>query len=202
LHIRLRTLKNGPVVRSRLRLPHPVQTSLRICVIAPPDSPAAAAARQAGAAVVGEADVLASIKDGGKIEFDRCLCHPDSLPLLGKSGVGRILGPKGMMPSVKTGTVMRDLAAGVRDLAGASEYRERRGVIRLAVGRLGFGVEELQGNIRAVVERIRRDVAGLGESVGKDIEEVVLSSTNGPGMSLNGEVSGTGSVGVKEVEGL
>ena len=132
IHLRLRTPKNGAVVRNRMRLPHPVKTDLRICVIAPPDSAQGKAAKAAGASLVGEEQVFDAVKDG-RIEFDRCICHQDSLPKLAKSGIARILGPRGLMPSAKTGTVVKDVAASVRDMAGASEYRERAGVVRLSV---------------------------------------------------------------------
>src|SRR5258707_15851578 len=78
MHIKLKSLKNGPVIRNRLRLPHPVKTDLRICVICPPDSKYAETARAAGAALVGEEEIFEAVKDG-RIEFDRMLCQTDSL---------------------------------------------------------------------------------------------------------------------------
>ena len=198
LHLRLRTLKNGPVVRNRLRLPHPVKTDLRICVIAAPDSAAAKAASAAGASVVGEDSIFAAVKEG-RIDFDRCLCHQDSLPKLAKSGVARILGPRGLMPSAKTGTVVKDVGGSVREMVGGSEYRERLGVVRMAIGQLGFTPEEMQKNIKAFVEGVKRDIAGLSDRISKDIHEVVLSSTNGPGLSLNGEFRGLTSVPTRDV---
>ncbi|MCJ1305511.1 mitochondrial 54S ribosomal protein mrpl1 [Hypocenomyce scalaris] len=186
MHVKLRTLKNGPAVRNRLRLPHPVNTSLRICVICPPDSPMAASAIKAGASLVGDDSIIDAVKDG-RIEFDRCLCHVDSLQKMNKAGLGRILGPKGLMPSSKTGTVVRDVAASVRDLVGGSEYRERLGVIRMAVGQLGFTPEEMQRNIRVFMDGVKKDLAQLSDRISKEIHEVVLSSTNAPGFSLNGE---------------
>jgi large subunit ribosomal protein L1 len=186
LHVKLRTLKNGPVVRNRMRLPHPVKTDVRICVICPPDSKAADDAKKAGAVLIGEDDVLAIIK-GGKIDFDRCLCHEDSLAKLNKSGIGRFLGPRGLMPSTKTGTVVKDVTASIRDLSGGSEYRERMGVVRMAVGQLAFSPAELQRNIKAFMESLRKDMALISDRMSKELHEVVLSSTNSPGFSLNGE---------------
>ncbi|KAK0346889.1 hypothetical protein LTR02_014229 [Friedmanniomyces endolithicus] len=185
LHVRLRTAKNGAVVRNRLRLPHPVKTDLRICVIAPSDSPQGLAATAAGAAIVGEEEVFQAIRDE-TMKFDRCLCHTDSLPALTKANLGRMLGPKGLMPSVKTNTVVKDVAAAVREMAGASEYRERMGVVRMAIGQLGFTAEEVRRNIRAFVENVKRDMQGISDQTAKEMHEVVLSSTNGPGLSLNG----------------
>ena len=192
LHIRLRTLKNGPTVRNRMRLPHPVKTDLRIAVVCPPDSQHAKAATAAGATLVGEENIFEAVREG-RIEFDRCLCHADSLPALSKAGVARILGPRGLMPSAKTGTVVKDVSTSVRDMVGASEYRERAGVVRLAVGQLGYTPEELSLNIKACIEGIRKDINALSDRIQKDIHEVVLSSTNGPGLSLNGELRGTSS---------
>ena len=97
------------------------------------------------------------------------------------------------MPSAKTGTVVKDVGASVRDMVGGSEYRERLGVVRIAIGQLGFSPEEVQRNVRAFVEGVRKDIAGLSDRISKDIHEVVLSSTNGPGLSLNGDFRGPAS---------
>lgn len=94
------------------------------------------------------------------------------------------------MPSAKLGTVVKDVGASVRDMVGGSEYRERLGVVRMAIGQLGFTPEEMQRNIRAFTEGVRKDITGLQDRISKDIHEVVLSSTNGPGLSLNGELRG------------
>ncbi|KAF2859706.1 ribosomal protein L1, partial [Piedraia hortae CBS 480.64] len=200
LHVRLRTLRNGPVIRSRIRLPHPVKTDLRICVIAAPESSAAKAAEAAGANIVGEESIFTAIKEG-RIEFEKCICHEDSLAKLGKSGVARILGPRGLMPSAKLGTVMKDVGAGVREMVGASEYRERFGVVRMAVGQLQFSPAMLQDNIRAFVQRIKHDMLGLSDRVSKEVHEVVLSSTHGPGLSLNGDLQSVDGVDAKDVTG-
>lgn len=149
-----------------------MKTDLRIAVVAPEDSAAAAAARKAGATLVGEDSIFTAVK-AGRIEFDRCICHTDSLAKLNKAGLGRVLGPRGLMPSAKTGTVVKDVGASVRDMVGASEYRERLGVVRMAVGQLGYTPEELQRNIRAFVEKVRGDIAGLSDRISKDIHEVV-----------------------------
>lgn len=173
--IKLRTLKNGPVVRNRFRLPHPVNTDVRIAVICPPGSKQARAAKSAGAVVIGEETVFDAIKDG-RIEFDRCICHVDSLQKLNKAGVARILGPRGMMPSAKVGTVVKDVESAVKDLVGGSEYRERMGVVRMAVGQLGFSPEEMQKNIKAFMESIKRDCAVLSDKIAKEVHEVVSKS--------------------------
>lgn len=193
LHVRLKTARNGAVVRNRLRLPHPVRTDLRICVIAPEGSAAAKAATLAGADVVGEASVFEAVK-AGNINFDRCIAHIDSLPALGKSGVARILGPRGLMPSMKLGTVVKDVAATVGDMVGGTEYREREGVVRLAIGQMSLSPEAMQRNIKTFVEQVKKDMARVADKTPKDIHEVVLSSTNGPGLSLSGQFRGEDSI--------
>ena len=198
LHVRFKTPKNGAVVRNRIRMPHPVKTDLRICVIAPEDSAAGKAAKAAGASLVGEDHVFDMIKDG-RIEFDRCLCHVDSLPKLSKSGVARILGPRGLMPSAKTNSVVKDVSNSVKDMVGASEYRERMGVVRMSIGQLGFTPEEMQRNIKAFIDALKKDMAALSDRISKEIHEVVLSSTNGPGMSLTGELRSAGSIPTKDL---
>ncbi|PMD53107.1 ribosomal protein L1 [Hyaloscypha bicolor E] len=184
--IKLRSQKNGPVVRNRLRLPHPVRTDIRICVICPPDSKYAEQARAAGASLVGEEDIFEAVKDG-RIEFDRCICQTDSLDKMNKAGLGRILGPRGLMPSTKLGTVVKDPAAVLKDMVGGAEYRERLGVVRMAIGQLGFTPEEMQRNVRAFIEAVKKDMAHLSDRINKELSEVVLSSTNAPGFPLNGE---------------
>ncbi|KAI9667084.1 MAG: mitochondrial 54S ribosomal protein mrpl1 [Alyxoria varia] len=189
LSIRMRTLKNGPVIRNRLRLPHPVHSGTRICVICPPDSKHARTAAAAGAVTVGEDTIFQAIKEG-RIEFDRCICHEDSVRALNSAQVGRILGPRGMMPSAKLGTVVKDVGSAVKDMIGGSEYRERTGVIRLPIGQIGFTPEEMQRNIRALMEQVKKDCADISDRVMKEVHEVVLSSTTGPGFTLNGEFRG------------
>lgn len=186
MHVKLKSLKNGPVVRNRLRLPHPVKTDLRICVICPADSKYAAAAKAAGATLVGEEEIFEAVKDG-RIEFDRCLCQTDSLAKMNKAQMGRFLGPRGLMPSAKTGTVVKDPGVTVKELVGGAEYRERLGVVRMAVGQLGFTPEEMQRNIKVFIEGIKKDMSQLSDKINKELAEVVLSSTNSPGFSLNGD---------------
>ncbi|KAL4801617.1 ribosomal protein L1-like protein [Aspergillus unguis] len=193
IHIRLKTRRDGRVIRNMIRFPHSVQTESRICVICPPGSKTAKDALAAGAVLVGEQDVFENVKNG-RIEFDRCLCHPDSLDAMNKAGLGRILGPRGMMPSVKTGTVVEDVASRVEMLRGGTVYRERDAVIRLPIGQLGFSPEQLRDNLRHTIGQIKKDAASLSDEITKEIYEVVLSSTNGPGFSLTGEFTSEKSV--------
>ncbi|KAG9244706.1 ribosomal protein L1-like protein [Calycina marina] len=183
--VKLKSLKNGPVIRNRLRLPHPVSTDVRICVVCPPDSKYAEDALKAGAVLVGEEAIFDAVKDG-RIEFDRCICQTDSLAKMNKAQMGRFLGPRGLMPSTKLGTVVKDPALVMKDLIGGAEYRERLGVIRMAIGQLGFTPEEMQRNIKTFIEALRKDINVLSEKINKEMVEVVLSSTHGPGLPLNG----------------
>lgn len=172
-------------------------------MIAPPDSKAAADAREAGAWLVGEDDVFAQIKEG-IVDFERCVCHVDSFQKMNKAALGRILGPKGLMPSPKTGTVVNNIKDTLKSMVGASEYRERDAVVRLAVGQLGFTPEELQGNIKMFMDTLKGDIARLAAgaiSVSKEIHEVVLSSTNAPGFTLSGDFRGPNSVSPRELSG-
>tara|TARA_R110002003_G_scaffold534_17_gene20315 strand:- start:31232 stop:31747 length:516 start_codon:yes stop_codon:yes gene_type:complete len=168
--------------------------------------------------LVGEDDIFAQIKEG-IIEFDRCICHIDSLQKLNRAGLGRQLGPKGLMPSTKTGTVVTQVGASVRNMVGGSEYRERLGVIRMAVGQLGFTPDEMQRNVKAFMDALKKDIAQMSDRISKEIHEVVshgplmqfenvtltvyqvLSSTNSPGFTLNGEFRGPNSIPARELAG-
>lgn len=201
VHIRLKTKRDGPVIRNMVKFPHPVQTESRICVVCPPGSKHEKEAREAGAVLVGEQEVFDSVKKG-QIEFDRLICHPDSLEALNKAGLGRILGPRGLMPSVKTGTVVEDVAARVEMLRGGTIYRERDAVIRLPIGQLAFSPEQLRDNLRATIDQVKKDASSLSERINKEIYEVVLSSTNGPGLSLNGDFKSDSSPDTTALTGL
>ncbi|KAI6717329.1 mitochondrial 54S ribosomal protein MRPL1 [Diplocarpon mali] len=190
--LRVKSLKNGPIIRNRLRLPHPVKTDIRICVICPADSKYAKDSLAAGASLVGEDEIFEAVKDG-RIEFDRCICQIDSLEKMNKAGLGRVLGPRGLMPSMKLGTVVKDPASMLKDLIGGAEYRERLGVVRMAIGQLGFTPEELARNVKAFMDAVKRDMANLNDKISKELAEVVLSSTNAPGFPLNGEFKTPGS---------
>lgn len=170
-------------------------------MIVAPDSKAARDARSAGAVVVGEQAVFDDIK-AGRIEFDRCVCHTDSVAAMTKAGLGRVLGPRGLMPSAKLGTVVKDVGNTVRDMAGGSEYRERTGVIRLAIGQLGFSPEEMQRNIKTFMDQVKKDCSVISDRMAKEVHEVVLSSTHAPGFSLNGDFKSAASVPVAALSTL
>ncbi|KAK6347089.1 mitochondrial 54S ribosomal protein mrpl1 [Orbilia brochopaga] len=182
LAVKLQTTKNGPTVKSRTKLPKAVRTDLKICVFA--EGKQAEVARQMGAAVVGTTELWEEIRNG-KIDFDRVLCHNSVYPDFQKANLGRILGPKGLMPSPKTATVVGNVAEAITAMIGASEYRERSGVVRIAIGKLAFTPEELRDNIKTFMNSLSKDLGRIEED--KRINEVVLSSTNSPGFSLSGE---------------
>ncbi|KAK4168069.1 ribosomal protein L1-like protein [Cladorrhinum sp. PSN259] len=188
LAVKLKTHKSGPVVRNRIRLPFPVKTDTRIGVICPEEL--AAEAQQLGAVAVGEERLFEAIR-AGNIRFNKLICHVDSQDALKKANLGKILGPKGLMPSAKTKTITNDIKATVKDLIGADEYRERNGVVRMAVGQLGFTPEMLSDNVKSFMSSLKYDMSRLDDSTTKALDDVVLSSTNGPGFSLNGTFAST-----------
>ena len=168
----LKTLKNGPVVRNRLRLPHAVSTSQRVAVICDPNSQAAEKAKSGGATLIGEDIIFDAVKDG-RIEFERCICHADSAAKLAKAGVARVLGPRGLMPSEKRGTIVKDVGAALRNTVGGTEYREKLGVVRASIGQLRHTPEELQANIKAFMSKVKEDASKISENISKEIHEVV-----------------------------
>ncbi|KAL7273601.1 hypothetical protein RUND412_003526 [Rhizina undulata] len=185
LAVKLKTQKSGPTIKNRMRLPKPVKTDMRVCVIA--EGPQAQAAKRAGAVLVGTTEVFEEIRNGN-LNFDRCLAHESCFQMLAKAKLGKILGPKGLMPSPKNGTVVHDVAATMKELTGKSDYRERAGVIRMAVGQLGFTEKELQKNIKTFMDALKKDFGQMSNRADKSIAEVVLSSTNSAGFSLSGDI--------------
>ena len=147
-------------------------------------------AQQLGAVAVGQESLFESIR-AGNITFNKLICHPDSADALRKANLGKILGPKGMMPSPKTRTITADLKAAMQDLIGADEYKEKMGVVRIAVGQLGFTPHMLSENLKLFMADLKHHIANADEFHPKALDDVVLSSTNGPGFSLNGTFSST-----------
>lgn len=125
-----------------------------------------------GASVCGEDELFDQIREG-KINFERLLCHTDSAAKLNKAGLGKVLGPRGLMPSTKLGTITRDVEGLVKSMVGSTEYREKLGVIRASVGQLGFTPEEMQSNIRVFMEAVKRDLNAMSDKITKEIHEVV-----------------------------
>jgi large subunit ribosomal protein L1 len=187
--VRMRSVKNGPVIRNRVRFPYPVKNDTRIAVVCPEGSSAMADARSSGAVAFGEDSLFELIKtQSNALPFNRLICHVDSVQALNKAGLGRILGPRGLMPSLKTNTITKSIKGMMHEMVGAEQYREKIGVIRMPIGNILFTPKQLSENISALVSQIKSDLTALVDktNINKDLIEVVLTSTNGPGFPLNG----------------
>jgi len=172
--------KADQIVRGTLSLPAGTGKTNRVAVFAAGD--AAAAARAAGADVVGADDLVAQVS-GGFLDFDVAIATPD---LMGQVGtLGRVLGPRGLMPNPKTGTVTMDVAKAVQDFKGGMvEYRtDKVGNIHIRVGKASFTKEQLVENIYAVVDELFR--AKPASAKGRYLLSVTLSSTMGPGVKVD-----------------
>ena len=167
-------------LRGTLMLPHGTGRELRVAVFA--EGEKAKEAEEAGADVVGAADLAQQI-EGGFDDFDVAVATPDMMGVVGK--LGRILGPRGKMPNPKTGTVTFDVGKAVRDAkAGKLEYRTDRGAnVHLSIGKKSFGERELLENYAAVVEEIVR--AKPAAAKGRYIRTITLTSTMGPGIHVD-----------------
>ena len=172
--------KADQMVRGTVALPSGTGTDVRIAVFAQGD--AATAARAAGADHVG-ADDLVKLVEGGMLDFDVAIATPDLMPMVGK--LGRVLGPRGLMPNPKTGTVTVDTARAVTEFKGGKvEYRtDRYGNIHVPIGKASFDVAALYTNLKALVDEVER--AKPATAKGKYFRKIVLSSTMGPGVKLD-----------------
>ena len=168
------------MVRGVVNLPHGTGKSVRVGVFATGDKAAEAIA--AGADVVG-ADDLAEMVQKGEINFDRCIATPDMMPIVGR--LGKVLGPRGMMPNPKLGTVTQDVATAIKNAKGGQvEYRvEKAGIIHAGVGKVSFDVKALAENIRTLVDAVHK--ARPSGAKGTYIKRISLSSTMGPGIKLD-----------------
>ncbi len=167
-------------VRGVIDLPNGTGKSIRVGVFAKGDK--AEEAKNAGADVVG-ADDLADEVQKGEINFDRCIATPDMMPVVGK--LGKILGPRGMMPNPKLGSVTQDVAAAIKSAKGGQvEYRvEKAGIIHAGVGKASFSEEALLENVRTLVDAVNK--ARPSGVKGTYIKRISLSSTMGPGIVLD-----------------
>jgi large subunit ribosomal protein L1 len=167
------------MVRGTVDLPHGTGKALRVAVFARGDK--ADEAKAAGADVVG-ADDLAQAIQGGEINFDRCIATPDMMPVVGR--LGRILGPRGLMPNPKLGTVTLNVAQAVKAAkAGQVQFRvEKAGIVHGGVGKASFDDARLIDNIKAFVDAVNR--AKPAGAKGTYLKRVAVSSTMGPGVHL------------------
>jgi large subunit ribosomal protein L1 len=168
------------MVRSVVSLPHGTGKTVRVGVFA--RGPKAEEATAAGADVVG-ADDLAALVQEGKIEFDRCIATPDMMGLVGR--LGKILGPRGLMPNPKLGSVTMDVKGAVAAAkAGQVEFRaEKAGIVHAGIGKVSFDAEQLVENARAFVEAIQR--AKPTGAKGTYVKKVAVSSSMGPGLKVD-----------------
>ncbi|NBB69531.1 MAG: 50S ribosomal protein L1 [Alphaproteobacteria bacterium] len=168
------------MVRGTVDLPHGTGKTVRVAVFARADK--ADEARAAGADVVGAEDLAETIQ-GGTIEFDRCVATPDMMPVVGR--LGRILGPRGLMPNPKLGTVTPNVADAVRAAkAGQVQFRvERAGIVHAGVGKVSFDEDALAANVKAFVDAVNR--AKPSGAKGTYLKRAHLSSTMGPGIRLD-----------------
>ena len=168
------------MVRGVVSLPSGTGKSVRVAVFAKDDK--AEAARKAGADVVGAEDLMEAIQ-GGQIDFDRCIATPDMMPLVGR--LDKVLGPRGLMPNPKLGTVTPDVAAAVKAAKGGQvEFRvEKQGIIHAGVGKASFSEADLEKNIRAFADAVFR--AKPSGAKGTYVKKIALSSTQGPGVRVD-----------------
>lgn len=172
--------KADQTVRGTVALPAGSGKTLRIAVIASGD--AAAEARAAGADLVG-ADDLAQEIEKGNMDFDLMIATPDMMPLVGR--LGRVLGPRGLMPNPKTGTVTTDVGKAVGEFKGGKvEYRtDRYGNVHVRIGKASFSETDLESNLRAVLDELQR--AKPAAAKGRYMRKISVSTTMGPGVKID-----------------
>ncbi len=168
------------MVRGTVTLPNGTGKTVRVAVFARGDK--AEEAKKAGADVVGAEDLMEAVQ-GGKIDFDRCIATPDMMPIVGR--LGKILGPRNLMPNPKIGTVTMDVADAVNAAKGGQvQFRvEKAGVIHAGIGKASFDAAKLEENIRAFVDAVSK--AKPAGAKGTYLKKVALSSTMGPGVSVD-----------------
>lgn len=172
--------KSDQLVRGSVVLPAGTGKKMRIAVFAQGDK--AQAAKDAGADIVGFDDLAAQVKEG-KMDFDVVIATPDAMKVVG--ALGQILGPRGLMPNPKVGTVTMDVAKAVKDAkGGAVEFRvEKAGIVHAGVGKVSFSDEALLQNIRAFVDSVNK--AKPSGAKGTYLQRVAVSSTMGPGLKVD-----------------
>src|SRR4051795_2722492 len=167
------------MVRGVVNLPNGTGRTLRVGVFA--RGAKADEARAAGADVVGAEDLVEKVQ-GGNIDFDRCIATPDMMPLVGR--LGKVLGPRGMMPNPKIGTVTMDVTSAVKGAKGGSvEFRvEKAGIVQAGVGKASFTADQLVANIKAFADAVQKSKPAGAK--GTFINRVAVSSTMGPGVKV------------------
>ena len=173
--------KSDQMVRGTVVLPHGTGKSVRVLVFAKGEKEKEA--RDAGADFVGAEDMIEKITKEGWLDFEKAVATPDIMGLVGK--LGKVLGPRGLMPNPKLGTVTFDVAKAVREIkAGKVEYKtEKAGVVHVAIGKVSFDRDKLLDNARAIVDSIIK--AKPSTSKGKYLKKLSISSTMGVGMRVD-----------------
>ncbi|HEX9847151.1 MAG TPA: 50S ribosomal protein L1 [Acidimicrobiia bacterium] len=173
--------KADQLVRGTVSLPHGTGKDVKVAVFCPPDKENEA--RQAGADIVGGADLVEALQAGKELDADVAIATPDMMSEVGK--LGRVLGPRGLMPNPKSGTVTQDVGKTVAEFkAGKIEYRnDRYGNVHVPVGKVSFGVDQLFGNLASLTLEIER--AKPSGSKGRYMRAMTLSSTMGPGVKVD-----------------
>lgn len=168
------------MVRGVVSLPNGTGKSVRVAVFA--RGPKADEATAAGADVVGAEDLMEAVQ-GGKIDFDRCIATPDMMPIVGR--LGKILGPRNLMPNPKVGTVTMDVTQAVNDAKGGQvQFKvEKAGVIHVGVGKASFAEGQIAENVRALIDAVQK--AKPAGAKGTYMKKVSISSTMGPGVSID-----------------
>lgn len=168
------------MVRGTVNLPNGTGKSVRVAVFARGDK--ADEAKKAGADIVGAEDLM-EIVQSGKIDFDRCIATPDMMPIVGR--LGKVLGPRNLMPNPKVGTVTMDVGQAVKNAKGGEvQFRvEKAGIIHGGVGKASFDAAKLVENIRAFVDAVQK--AKPTGAKGTYMKKVSISSTMGPGVSVD-----------------
>ena len=168
------------MVRGIVQLPHGTGKAMRVAVFA--KGPKADEAKEAGADLVGAEDLAERIQ-AGEIDFDRCIATPDMMPVVGK--LGRVLGPRGLMPNPKLGTVTQDIAEAVAAAKGGEiQFRvEKAGIVHAGVGKSSFSEDQIVANLRSFIGALNR--AKPSGVKGVYLQKVAISSTMGPGIKVD-----------------
>lgn len=168
-------------VRGTVSLPHGTGRTIRVAVFAKGDK--AKEAEEAGADIVGGEELVTKIREENFLDFDRAIATPDMMGQVGK--IGKMLGPRGLMPNPKVGTVTLDVAKVVAELkAGQVEFRvEKAGIVHVAVGKVSFGAEKLEDNARSVIAALEK--AKPASAKGAYIVGIAVSTTMGPGVRVD-----------------
>ncbi len=168
------------MVRGVVNLPNGTGRTVRVAVFAKDDK--AEEAKAAGADIVGSDDLMATVQ-GGTIDFDRCIATPDMMGVVGR--LGKVLGPRNLMPNPRTGTVTMDIAAAVKAAkGGAVDFRaEKSGIVHAGVGKASFDAAKIEENIRSFAEAVPK--AKPSGAKGTFLKRVAISSTMGPGIKLD-----------------